>query len=220
MPRPPMLSSPSRPTRFATACSSPGTLSAAPPAPPRGRCSTGPAGGRSGAHPLPAPVSSWPAGPTGGARTYLTCPRSRSISRGWLTGATTARRAGEQAQAALTDAHHRRKERLAPLGPLAWAPDPAGPLADLENHLATARQELAAARARLAGLRADPALRGRSPHRLTAARDAWRARYEAEHQQRPAVPPEPASYPAGVPRPESERHGPRPARDVAPSLGR
>jgi hypothetical protein len=139
---------------------------------------------------------------------------------GLRAAAEAASRAGEQAQAALTDAQRRRRERLAPLGPIAWTPDPAGSLADFEGYVVTARQELAAARARIADLRADPALLCRSPDRLPAARDAWRARYAAEKQQRPAVTPYPAGYPAGVPRPEAARHGPRPARDVTPSLGR
>jgi exodeoxyribonuclease V alpha subunit len=128
-------------------------------------------------------------------------------------------RAGAQAQAALTDAHRRCREQLAPLGPIAFTPDPAGTLAGFEGYAATARHELAAARARIADLRADPALLGQPPDRLTAARDAWRAHYAAQ-RQRAAVTPDPAGYPAGVSRPDSERYGPRPARDVTPSLGR
>jgi exodeoxyribonuclease V alpha subunit len=139
---------------------------------------------------------------------------------GLRAAAEAAVRAGEQAQAALTGAHRRRRERLASLGPLAFTSDPAGSLADFEGYVITARDELAGARARIADLRADPALLGRSPDRLTAARDAWRARYEAEQQQRPAVTPGPSGHAEAVSRPESERHGPRPARDVPLSLGR
>jgi hypothetical protein len=134
--------------------------------------------------------------------------------------AQVARRGGEQAQVALAEAQRRRAERLDPLGPLAWAPDPAGRLTALERSVATTAHELAAARARVADLRADPAFAGQPPDRLSAARDAWRAHYEADRQQRRAGTPGPAGYPAPVPRPESERHGPRPARGVTPSLGR
>ncbi|WP_093583922.1 MobF family relaxase [Geodermatophilus amargosae] len=139
--------------------------------------------------------------------------------RAGLHAATeAARRAGEQAQAALAEAQRRRAERLDPLGPIAWAPDPAARLTALERSVATTRHELAAARARIADLQADPALLGQPPDRLTAARDAWRAHYDADRQQRRAIAPEPAA-PAGVPRPESERHGPRATRGVTPSLG-
>ncbi len=140
---------------------------------------------------------------------------------GLRAAAEAAVRAGEQAQAALTDAHRQHRERLAPLGPLACTPDPAGAMAQFEGYVTTARQELAAARARIADLQADLAVLGGLPDRLAAAHDAWRARYAAgQHQQRSTVTPDQAGYPAGVPRPEAERHGPRPARDVAPSLGR
>ncbi|MGR7023995.1 MobF family relaxase [Geodermatophilus sp. URMC 62] len=133
--------------------------------------------------------------------------------------ARAAVRANEQAQAALTDAHRRYTERLAPLGPLAFTADPAGTLTRFAGYAATTQHELATARARIADLRADPALLGQPPNRLTAARDAWRAHYAAE-RQRAAVTPNPAGYPAGVSRPEFERYGPRPVRDVTPSLGR
>ncbi|WP_448640759.1 MobF family relaxase [Geodermatophilus sp. URMC 63] len=134
--------------------------------------------------------------------------------------AEAACRAGEQAQAALAEAHRRRAERLDPLGPIAWAPDPVGRLADLEHHLAATRHELAAARARIADLQADPALLSQPPDRLTAARNTWRAHYDAGRQQHRAATPGPSAFPAGVPRPESERHGPRPAPAVIPSFGR
>ncbi|WP_448642456.1 MobF family relaxase [Geodermatophilus sp. URMC 63] len=153
------------------------------------------------------------------ATAHRTAERDHPEHAGLHAAAEAAVRAGAQAQAALTDAQRQQRKRLAPLGPAAWAPDPAGSLAHFEGYVATTRQELAAARARIADLRADPALRGRSPDRLTAARDAWRARYAAE-RQRPAGTPNPAGYPAGVPRPEAELYGPRPARDVTPSVGR
>jgi hypothetical protein len=140
---------------------------------------------------------------------------------GLHAAAEAAVRVGEQAQAALTDAHRRHSKRLAPLGPLAFAADPARTLADFEGYVATARHELATARARIADLRAEPALLDHAPDWLTAARDAWRARYGAEqHQQRSAGTPNLVGSPTGVPRPETERHGARSARDVTLGLGR
>ncbi|MBM7807330.1 hypothetical protein JOD57_003167 [Geodermatophilus bullaregiensis] len=134
--------------------------------------------------------------------------------------AEAARRTGEQARAALAEAQRCRAERLDPLGPLAWAPDPAGRLADVERSVATTRHELAAARTRIADLQADPVFAGQLPDRLTAARDAWRAHHDADRQQRRAIAPGPTGYPTPVPWPESERHGPRSARGVTPSLRR
>ncbi|SFT79090.1 AAA domain-containing protein [Geodermatophilus amargosae] len=133
--------------------------------------------------------------------------------------ADAARRAAGQAQATLVEAQRRRAERLDPLGPIAWAPDPAGQLIVLERSVATARHELAAARACVADLQAEPALLGQPADRLTAARDAWRDRYDAARRQRQAATLGAAAFPAGVPRPEHERYGPRAARDVSPSLG-
>ena len=138
---------------------------------------------------------------------------------GLRAAAEAAVRAGAQAQAALTEAQRRHRERLAPLGSIAFTPDPAGTLAGFEGYAATARHELADAQKCIARLATEPALLGEPPDRLTAARDAWRAHYAAE-RQRAAVTPDPVGYPAGVSRPESERYGPRPARDVTPSLGR
>jgi hypothetical protein len=138
---------------------------------------------------------------------------------GLHTAAKAARQADEQAQAALAEAQRHRAERLDPLGPLAWAPDPAGRLTALERSVATTRHELAAARARIADLQADPAFAGQPPDRRTAARDAWRDRYDTEQHQRRAATPGSTGYPTPVPRPGCERHGPRAARDVTPSLG-
>jgi hypothetical protein len=119
----------------------------------------------------------------------------------------------------LAEAQRHRAERLDPLGPLAWAPNPAGRLTALERSVATTRHELAAARARIADLQADPAFAGQPPDRRTAARDAWRDRYDTEQHQRRAATPGSTGYPTPVPRPGCERHGPRAARDVTPSLG-
>ncbi|WP_448642946.1 MobF family relaxase [Geodermatophilus sp. URMC 63] len=154
------------------------------------------------------------------ATAHRAAERDHPDRAGLRATAQAAVLAGEQAQAALTDAHRRYTERLAPLGPLAFTSDPAGSLARFEGFAATARGELADAQARIADLRVKLALLGQSLDRLAAARDAWRARYAAEQQQRPAVTPGPAGYPAGVPRPEVERYGPRSARDVTPCVGR
>ena len=54
---------------------------------------------------------------------------------GLRAAAEAAVRAGEQAQAALTEARRQQRERLAPLGPAAWAPDPAGSLAHFEGYV-------------------------------------------------------------------------------------
>ncbi|WP_448640187.1 hypothetical protein [Geodermatophilus sp. URMC 63] len=86
--------------------------------------------------------------------------------------AKAAVRAGEQAQAALSEAQRRHRERLAPLGPIARTPDPAGTLARFDGSVAAARHELADAQARIAGLSTESALLGQSPDRLAAARDA------------------------------------------------
>lgn len=134
--------------------------------------------------------------------------------------AEVACRASEQARLALTDAHRRCGERLDPLGPLAWTPDPAGRLADVERHVASARRQLASARARVADLQADPVFLGQLPDRLTAAREAWRDRYDVEQHQRRPVRPGPAVSSAGVPRPQSERRRPSVPGGAAPGLGR
>ncbi len=136
------------------------------------------------------------------------------------TAAEATCRAGEQACLALAEAHRRREERLDPLGPLAWAPDSGARLADVERHVAIARHELAGARARVADLQTDPVFLGQPPDRLTAARQAWRDRYDAEQYQRRPVRPGPAGSSAGVPRPESERRGPSVPRGAVPGLGR
>src|SRR4051795_11093686 len=118
------------------------------------------------------------------ATAHRAAERDHPEHAGLYATAKAAVRADEQAQAALTDAHRQRLERLDPLGPIAWAPDPTGRLADLERHVATAQHELAGAHARIARLATEPALLGQPPDWLTAARDAWRARRDTEHHQR------------------------------------
>jgi exodeoxyribonuclease V alpha subunit len=98
--------------------------------------------------------------------------------------ADAARHAAEQARRALAEASRRREERLDTLGPVAWAPDPAGRLTDLHRDIATTRQELTDARARIATLIAEPALLSQSPDRLNRERDAGRIGHDAERAAR------------------------------------
>jgi exodeoxyribonuclease V alpha subunit len=125
--------------------------------------------------------------------------------------AEAARRAVEQARRALADAHRRHDERLAPLGPIAWTPDPQGRLADLERDLAATRHELAAAQARIAGLAAEPALLTQPPARLDDERERWRARHDVERTARRA-----AAAPASSPRPARSVRQPEPSIRLAP----
>jgi hypothetical protein len=154
------------------------------------------------------------------ATAHRAAERDHPDRAGQRAAAEAAVRAGEQAQAALTEAQCQQRERLTALGLIAFTSNPTGTLAHFEGYAVTAWDELADAQTRIANLRAELALLGQSPDLLTAANDAWRTRYAAEQQQRPAVTPNPAGYPEGVPRPEAERFGPRSARDVTPSVGR
>jgi exodeoxyribonuclease V alpha subunit len=86
--------------------------------------------------------------------------------------ADAARQAHEQAQQALAGARRERDVRLAPLGPIAWAPDPQGRLADLERDLAATSQQLTAARMRITRLSAESALRAEPPDLLAREHDA------------------------------------------------
>jgi hypothetical protein len=64
------------------------------------------------------------------------------------------------------------------------------------------------------------ALHLRDPVGADVRRHAWHARRDTGHPQHPAVTPGPASDWSGVPRPESERHGPRVTPGAASGLGR
>src|SRR3712207_4600812 len=77
------------------------------------------------------------------ATAHRAAERNHPDHAGLHATAKAAVQAGEQAQAALTDAQRRRRERLAPLGPLAFTSDPAGALADFEGHVTNARDDLA-----------------------------------------------------------------------------
>ena len=87
--------------------------------------------------------------------------------------------AQEQAQRALADTRRERDVRLAPLGPLAWAPDPEGRLAELEHDLATTSQQLTDIRARIARLATEPAMFAQPPDLVAREHDAWRFHHDA-----------------------------------------
>jgi exodeoxyribonuclease V alpha subunit len=111
--------------------------------------------------------------------------------------AQVAQAALEQARHDLTDARAERDQRRAPFGLLAWTPDPAGRLADLEHDIASTRQQLTDTQARIATLTAEPALHGQPADRLTRERDTWQARRYTERQQRQrerTPPPEESVY--------------------------
>ena len=100
--------------------------------------------------------------------------------------ADAAQRAHEHARHALTEARRGRDQRLTRFGPIAWAPDPAGRLAELERDVAADRQELTDVRARSTRLMAEPSLLAQPPDRLDRERPAWRAGREAEQVARRA----------------------------------
>ncbi len=83
-----------------------------------------------------------------------------------------AQHAHEQARQALAEARRQRDEQLAGFGAVAWTPDPAGRLADLDRNIAADQRELVAARARIAQLQAEPTLAAQPADRLAAERDA------------------------------------------------
>jgi exodeoxyribonuclease V alpha subunit len=122
--------------------------------------------------------------------------------------ADAAGQAHEQVQCALAEARRERDVRLAPLGPIAWAPDPTGRLADLERDLAATRQQLTVARAGIARLTAEPALRAQPPDLLAREHDAWSARHDAAREPARTTVPGPQN-PAPVvrsPHPEDLRY--------------
>ncbi|SNR54031.1 MobF family relaxase [Blastococcus mobilis] len=134
--------------------------------------------------------------------------------------AETAHKDHERGRRALAEARRQRDERLDRFGPVAWTPEPAGRLADLERDIAATHQELTDARARIATLEAEPALLARPADRLTQERGAWRARADAERvagrtAAKPSGAPEPA-LPVPPPPPPSLGH--RPGR--GPRMGR
>ncbi len=94
--------------------------------------------------------------------------------------ADAARHTAEETRRALADARHRRDERLTPLGPLAFASDPAALLTDLEREVVARFQQLTNARTHITALTAEPALRSLPPHRLAREHDTWRAGRDAD----------------------------------------
>jgi exodeoxyribonuclease V alpha subunit len=109
--------------------------------------------------------------------------------------------------------------QLTRVGALGCTPGPAERLSDVDRGIAAAEHQLAGERERIARLLADPTLLDQPADRLTAERNAWRAR-DADRPQFPAAP-RPAAVHPGVPRPESERRGPTLTRSGAvPGLGR
>ncbi len=104
---------------------------------------------------------------------------------------------------------------------MAWTSDPAGRLADLECDIAATRKELTDTRTRIATLTAEPALLAQPPDRLTREREAWRTRRPASPDQPGPASLRPTAPVPAVPRPETERLGPSPARcGTAPGIGR
>ncbi|WP_092200573.1 MobF family relaxase [Blastococcus tunisiensis] len=135
--------------------------------------------------------------------------------------ADAAWNAHEQARHAVAEAGRRRDERLDPFGPVAWTPDPAGRLTNLQRDIATTRQELTDARARIATLTAEPALLAQPPDRLSQEREAWRTRRPIDPDQGAWTSPWPPGPVPAVARPDAERLGPSLAGGgAAPGVGR
>ncbi|RBY84142.1 MobF family relaxase [Blastococcus sp. TF02A-30] len=135
--------------------------------------------------------------------------------------ADAARTTHQQARHAVAEAGRRRDERIDPFGPVAWTPDPAGRLSDLDRDIAATRQELTDTRARIASLTAEPALLAQRADRLICEREAWRTQGSTPDHRGSARPRRPTAPAPDVPRPEAERLGPFLARrDAAPGIGR
>ena len=100
--------------------------------------------------------------------------------------AGAAQGAQEHARHTLSEAGRGRDQRLTRFGPTAWAPDPAGRLAELERDVAADRQELTDVRAQIIRLIAEPSLLAQSRNRLDREREAWRAGRESEQAARRA----------------------------------
>ena len=127
---------------------------------------------------------------------------------GLRAAADAAGHAHDDARRALAEARRRRDERLAPCGPIAWAPNPEARLAGLERDIAATSQQLTDARARITRLTAEPTLLAQPADRLAREHDAWRARHDVDRRAaRTTVPrPQPVPTPAvRPPRPEDLR---------------
>ncbi len=126
------------------------------------------------------------------------------------------RRRPERARAGparLAEAGRRRDERLDPFGPVAWTPDPAGRLADLQRDIAATRQELTDTRARIATLTAEPALL--APAAPTGSPANARPGAHGARRARPAR----IGDARGRPPRSRPSHGPRPSASGRPSPG-
>jgi hypothetical protein len=96
--------------------------------------------------------------------------------------ADTARHEHDQAWHALREVRRQHENRLARFGAVAFTPDPAARLADVDRDITATRHELADAQARIARLKADSAILSQPPDRLVQERAAWRARRNADRQ--------------------------------------
>ncbi len=133
------------------------------------------------------------------------------------TTVDAAQHAHEQARQALAEARRQRDAQLAGFGAVAWTPDPAGRLADLDRNIAADQRELVSARARIAQLQAEPTLAAQPADRLAAERDAWRIAHRRPFQ---SIPRRSAPAEAGVGGPQLRHELPTSSRGVGPSLGR
>jgi exodeoxyribonuclease V alpha subunit len=113
----------------------------------------------------------------------------------------------EQARQALAEARRQGDEQLAGFGAVAWTPDPAGRLADLDRNIAADQRELVAARARIAQLQAEPSLAAQLTDRLAA-------------EPFQSIPRRSAPAEAGIGGPQLRHEPPTNSRGVGPSLGR
>jgi exodeoxyribonuclease V alpha subunit len=128
-----------------------------------------------------------------------------------------AQHAHEQIRQALAEARRQRDEQLAGFGAVAWTPDLASRLADLDRNIAADQRELGAARARIAQLQAEPTLAAQPADRLAAERDAWRIAHRRPFQ---SIPRRSAPAEAGIGGPQLRHELPTSSRGVGPSLGR
>jgi exodeoxyribonuclease V alpha subunit len=128
-----------------------------------------------------------------------------------------AQHAQQQARQALAEARRQRDEQLAGFGAVAWTPDPAGRLADLDRTIAADQRELVAARARIAQLQAEPTLAAQPAERRAAERDAWRTAHRRPSQ---SIPRRSAPAEAGVGGPHLRHEPPTSSRGVGPPPGR
>jgi exodeoxyribonuclease V alpha subunit len=135
--------------------------------------------------------------------------------------AEAAQHAHEEARGSLTEACRRHGQRLADFRAVAWPPDPAGRLAEIERDIAAIHRQLTDAQAHIARLTAELAILTQPPDRLTQERDAWRAQRIADRGKRDLTISRPTDPTPGLPVPQPLQHGsPAGGRGAAPSPGR